>query len=273
MISSPSNSSAARGQGTRVFVPWSLYETVGEWNFYPIPGDPARILDEHWCMSPYYTGRDNYHTKPTYPLHGIKIKLSDYQQGPLENWTTGALHFNGRDQYAVLLNADIERPVAVEGGRGGGQSRTFTGAGLSNPQIHHSNFLIELYFMTAPGQEGAVLIQKMADAGFNLTVNQEGGVTLHVKSGASSASLASRAAVNDGQWHHVIAEADRKSARFTIYIDGKRDVGWSRPWRGCVARERWRPLCGRHAAGPEPRGGDRFSAPRARHIGRFENID
>ena len=98
----PSAGSAARGLGAKVFVPWSLYETVGEWNFYPIPGDPTRILDEHWCMSPYYTGRDDYYKFPTYPLKGVNITLKDYQDGPLENWTTGALHFNGRDQYAVL---------------------------------------------------------------------------------------------------------------------------------------------------------------------------
>ena len=89
--------------------PWSLYETVGEWNFYPIPGDPTRILDEHWCMSPYYTGRDDYYKLPTYPLRGVNITLKDYQNGPLENWTTGALHFNGSDQYAVLTNEDICR--------------------------------------------------------------------------------------------------------------------------------------------------------------------
>ena len=103
----PSADSAARGLGAKVFVPWSLYETVAEWNFYPIPGDPTRILDEHWCMSPYYTGRDDYYKLPTYPLKGVNITLKDYQDGPLENWTTGALHFNGSDQYAVLTNEDI----------------------------------------------------------------------------------------------------------------------------------------------------------------------
>ena len=103
----PSAGSAARGLGAKVFVPWSLYETVAEWNFYPIPGDPARILDEHWCMSPYYTVRDDYYKFPTYPLKGVNITLKDYQDGPLENWTTGALHLNGSDQYAVLTNEDI----------------------------------------------------------------------------------------------------------------------------------------------------------------------
>ncbi len=343
----PSTGSAACGRGAKVFVPWSLYETVAEWNFYPIPGDPTRILDEHWCMSPYYTGRDDYYKFPTYPLKGVNVTLKDYQNGPLENWTTGALHFNGDNQYAVLSNADINRtvsypvsydaprwltatfPTALKPGEdyqaklvlhdvkhglklladlnwtkkngafGGGnawggpaqdvngsgpytftfhpvdkpdlgsfvltvylsptgdwkdhtliateavpvgdangktrtvttggervnEERTVKGADLSNPQIYTSDFLIETCFQTAAGLTDAVLIQKMDDAGFVLGVNKEGGVTLATTSGGSPSWLDSRSAVNDGQWHHVIAEADRKAGTFTIYLDGKRDAG------------------------------------------------
>jgi hypothetical protein len=222
----PSTNSAARERGARVFVPWSLYETVAEWNFYPIPGDPTRILDEHWCMSPYYTGRDDYYKLPTYPLKGVNITLKDYQNGPLENWTTGALHFNGDNQYAVLKNDDISRSVALDArGRNESLKRTVSGADLSNPQIHTSNFLIEAYFKTAAGQADAVLIQKTDNAGYILGVNKDGGVTLAATSGGTTAWLASRSIVNDGQWHHVIAEADRKAVRFTIYIDAKRDAG------------------------------------------------
>jgi hypothetical protein len=222
----PSANSAARGRGARAFVPWSLYETVAEWNFYPIPGDPTRILDEHWCMSPYYTGRDDYYKLPTYPLKGVNITLKDYQDGPLENWTTGALHFNGDNQYAVLKNEDICRSVTLDArGRNESLKRTVSGADLSNPQIHTSNFLIEACFKTAAGQTDAVLIQKMDDAGYVLGVNKEGGATLAATSGGATSWLASRSAVNDGQWHHVIAEADRKAGTFTIYIDGKRDAG------------------------------------------------
>jgi hypothetical protein len=219
----PSRNSAARGLGAKVFVPWSLFETVGEWNFCPIHGDPERILDEHWCMSPYYTVRDNYYKFPTYPLKAVNVTLQDYQNGPLENWIQGALHFNGRDQYAVLSNADITRPVTMDGQRGA-QERTITGADLSNPQIYTSNFLIEAYFKTAPGQKDATLIQKMDAAGYALRVNQAGGVTLAAQAVGAKASLASRTAVNDGRWHHVIAEADRKAGTFTIYIDGKQDA-------------------------------------------------
>ena len=221
----PSPESTARGRGAKVFVPWSLYETVGEWNFCPIQGDPTRILDEHWCMSPYYTSRDNYYKFPTYPLKGVNITLKDYQNGPLENWTTGALHLNGSDQYAILAHADLDRAVTMIAGRGNtGQSRTVSGAELRNPQIHTSNFLIEAYFKTAPGQTDATLIRKMGGNGWALTINQAGGATLSTKSGSATASLAGRSAVNDGQWHHVLAEADRKAGTFTIYIDGKQDA-------------------------------------------------
>lgn len=221
----PSRGSAARGLGTKVFVPWSLYETVAEWNFYPIKGDPARILDEHWCMSPYYTVRDDYYKKPTYPLHGVNITLQDYQDGPLENWTTGALHFNGIDQFAVLTNADISRPLELDArGRRDSVKHTVTGPELSNPQIHNSNFLIEIFFKTAAGHTNGVLIQKIDGAGYVLGINETGGVTLATTSDGATAWLASRSAVNDGRWHHVIAEADRKARTFTIYIDGKQDA-------------------------------------------------
>jgi hypothetical protein len=221
----PSTDSAAHGRGAKVFVPWSLYETVAEWNFDPLPGDPTRILDEHWCMAPYYTARDDYYKFPTYPLEGVHIALKDYQQGPLENWTTGALHFNGVDQYAVLKNQDIDRPVTMVSGRGSdGPGRTISSEELCNPQIRNSNFLIEIYFQTAPAAKDATLIQKVSDAGWALSLDDAGHVALNAKSGSISASLAGRGAVNDGKWHHVIAEADRKAATFTLYIDGKLDA-------------------------------------------------
>jgi hypothetical protein len=176
-------------------------------------------------MSPYYTGRDDYYRFPTYPLTGVNIALKDYQAGPLENWTTGALYFNGDDQYAVLTQEDICREVTLDAkGRNGNLKRTVSGAELSNPQIHTNSFLIEVYFKTARGQSNAVLVQKMNGAGYVLGVNQEGGVSMVTTSGGASAWLASRVNVNDGQWHHVIAETDRQARKITIYIDGKLDA-------------------------------------------------
>lgn len=220
----PSSNSAAHGLGAKVFVPWSLYETVAEWNFYPLPAEPERILDEHWCMSPYYTARDDYYKFPTYPLRGVNITLQDYQKGPLENWTLGALRFNGTNQYAFLSNEQMCRPVSLDAsGRGQTLKRTVTGPELSNPQIHTSNFLIEAFFKTARGKRDAILVRKMDGTGYSLEVNPRGGVTLSAVSAGTAFRCASRRPVNDGRWHHVIAEADRQARTLSIYLDGKRD--------------------------------------------------
>ncbi len=202
-------------------------------------------------MSPCYTARENYYKFPTYPLKAVNVTLQDYQNGPLENWTTGALRFNGRDQYAVLSNADITRPVTMEGQRGA-QERTVSGADLSNPQIYASSFLIEVYFKMSPGQKDATLLQKMDDTGYFLHVNAAGGVILAAKAVGAKASLSSHSPVNDGNWHHVIAEADRTAGTFTIYLDGNIDARGPGLGADVLAGQRGRPLCGRHAAGAQP---------------------
>ena len=82
---------AAYGKGVRVFVPWGLYATVGEWDFYHAGNDPTLILDDHFHMAPYYVGRDTYYKNPMYHLRTVNVKDEDFVQGPLEDWTRGAL--------------------------------------------------------------------------------------------------------------------------------------------------------------------------------------
>jgi len=110
-------------------------------------------------------------------------------------------------------------------GRGNeGRKRTIKGADLCNPQIHTSNFLIEIFFKTASGQTDATLVRKMDAIGWALGINPAGGVTLKVVSGSDDAGLATHRVVNDGRWHHVVAEADRSTGMFTIHLDGQKDA-------------------------------------------------
>lgn len=41
--------------------------------------------------------------------------------------------------------------------------------------------------------------------------------------GGVRAELTSQARLTDGQWHHLIAEADRAARALTLYVDGRRD--------------------------------------------------
>jgi hypothetical protein len=323
---------AAADQGVQVFVPWGLYATVGEWPFYPAGDDATHILDEHFHLAPYYVNREDYRKQPMYPLRAVNVGAGDYVDGPLEDWTQGALRLNGRDQYAVLANDLLEatagddepeitnepldwiafdvpekvtpgKPFEVRvhlkgkgtnaklklradlhwsraGGRFGGMNAwggeakdisgpgpyvfrfrpvskpglrhflvtvwmTPTGewsdhtevaryavakaaaapeGGYRSPQVTDSNFLLEACFSTTPDHGEGVLLEKMGKAGYSLSVNSEGGVTFSAGGGEGVAEIASNTKVNDGAWHHVVAEADRASRTLTLYVDGKRET-------------------------------------------------
>ncbi|MFA5533601.1 MAG: laminin G domain-containing protein [Mariniphaga sp.] len=223
-----SEKSAAMEMGAKVFVPWSLYANVGEWSFYSAGNDPTHILDEHWYMTPYYVSRNDYHTKPMFHLKGINIREDDYVEGPLENWTKGALKLNGTNQYLVCpdstLNQTLDFTVNLRWHRSGETRKMhIEGKNFKSPEVYDSNFLIEIYFKTDAGINEGVLAEKMSDAGYSLEVNNRGGLTFTMKGNGITSKLESSAKINDGQWHHVIAEADRESNSLTIYIDGKMD--------------------------------------------------
>ncbi|HLX61491.1 MAG TPA: laminin G domain-containing protein [Planctomycetota bacterium] len=223
--------SAAIGKGVKVFVPWALCGVVGEWNFYHTGSDPANIIDEHWYMADYFVSREGYHERPMFPLKGVNIGADDYVQGPLEDWIPGALNFSpAKKQYATVSNEEMMKPFTFtdlkksrhEGAKP--EPCSVEGEALKNPQIYTSNMSIEVYFKTTPGHTGSVLMEKMKDSGYSLTINAEGKLSFSLKTPGGSSTLDSKSKINDGQWHHAIAEADRKAKTLTIYIDGHKDA-------------------------------------------------
>ncbi len=319
--------SAAVDKGVKVFVPWSLYATVGEYPFTPNQADPSLILDEHWYLKDFMVKRDNYHHAQTYELQGHNISLSNFTQGPLENWTHGALKLNGKDQYLVLPNIKpatpinfeiretypanwliVSAPVAAIPGRlleftirlrnppngeqlsvdltwmkaaafGGwiahAGHHTIDGTGpyafkvkpvkkkdlkdylltiyISpdgnwknksahtvvrvkpekapmhfDPRIAKHNALMECYFKTEPRARG-VLVRKMGDVGHALTITDNG--TAQIQAGRKDAmrGLKTTMPVNDGKWHHLVAEIDREKQIMNLYLDGRLDASGSGP--------------------------------------------
>ncbi|HEY7156880.1 MAG TPA: LamG domain-containing protein [Gemmataceae bacterium] len=217
-------------KGVKVFVPWALSGVVGEWNFYPAGNDPTNLLDEHWYMTDYHVSREEYYQRPTYPLKGVNVTQEDYVQGTLEDWIAGALRFSpAKKQYATLSHTEMMKPFSFrdlkksrhENARP--EPSTIEGEALKNPQVYTSNLLIEVYFKTAPGHTGGVLMEKMKGTGYRLTVGAAGKLCFNVKGTGASASAESKRRVNDGQWHHALVEADRRARTLTVYVDGKKD--------------------------------------------------
>lgn len=113
---------SAQDHGVKVFVPWGLYATVGEWHFYHVGGDPTTVMDSHFHASPFHIDRTKFEYEPRYPLTVYNASADSYTQGPLEDWTAGALKFDGESTYAVMgstvPDADMTLPakkLATEG--------------------------------------------------------------------------------------------------------------------------------------------------------------
>jgi VCBS repeat-containing protein len=162
-----------------------------------------------------------------FPLTGVNITKENYVDGRLEDWTKGACTFNGENQYAVCpnnkLNGTLVIPIRFRWDKAGQkEDREVTGRDFKSPQVWDSNFCIEAYFKTE--SKDCVVVRKMAESGYGLTVDSSGKLLFEVKASSASAKLKSRVRINDGKWHHVIAEADRAAKRLTIYVDGKMDA-------------------------------------------------
>lgn len=104
--------SEARDMGVKVFVPWELYATSAEWHFYHKGDDPTKVPDEHFHMEPSYVERTDYHNQPRFDLTLVNGKESDYLMGALEDWTKGAVIFDGNQKYATINNQELQDLVS-----------------------------------------------------------------------------------------------------------------------------------------------------------------
>jgi hypothetical protein len=227
----PTHGAAGIGKGVKVFVPWALCGVVGEWNFYPAGNDPTCLIDEHWYMTDYHVSREEYYNRPMYPLQGVNVTRENYVPGPLEDWVAGALNFSpARNQYATLAHSEMLKPFTFRDLKKSRHENarpepcTVAGEALKNPQIYTSNLLIEVYFKTARGHIGGVLMEKMNGPGYSLRIGAAGKLYFNVRGRGASATAESTVTVNDGQWHHAIVEADRRAKTLTVYVDGKNDA-------------------------------------------------
>ena len=217
----PRPASPASNQGAKVFVPWSVARTVGEWHFRCNRDDPATILDSHWYLTPYAVERETYYKLPRYPLKAPFATVKSFTPGPLEDWTATALTVNGVDQFASAAHADMTKPYSFTGRVAGKPAtQTVSGNELATPDVEGSNLMIEVFFRTEPGHTGGTIVSKLSDAGYLLGINKAGGATLLLRAGGKTGQLAAGVKINDGKWHHLLAEVDRTAGTATIYVDG-----------------------------------------------------
>ena len=206
-------------RGVKYFVPWALARNVGEWNFFKNAPNPRVIPGEGYYMTDEYVDRGMYYFIPRNDLAVSSCSAEDYVAGPMEDWTEGALAFDGKDRTAVLTHAEMTRSMEYPNNENGTKN-TYDGSKRETPDMGTNNFLVEIVFKTDAGHTKGALVSKLAESGYELAIANDGSVSLTLQSNTAKVSAASTTKVNDGKWHHVIAEVDRAASRASIYVDG-----------------------------------------------------
>jgi hypothetical protein len=142
-------------------VPWSLAATVGEWHFTLNVHDPDSVIDEHWYMTPYYAGREDYWKTPRNHLHGTGLAITDYIAGPLEDWTNGALRL-AAGTTLVVPGAD-RPPYSYSIGK---ETRTAPADVQASADVSTDDLLIEAYLRTT--QRDGSIVAKLGRCGYAL---------------------------------------------------------------------------------------------------------
>jgi hypothetical protein len=223
---SPKGNSPIIDKGVKVFVPWSLYDVVGEWHFLQRKDRADIISGENINMDARWTKRDIFHLIPRNDLHCTDAESSDFGPGTLENWINGALQFDGQNHYCELA-----KPSSVQS-----KNKDVSGSGVPEQfDIGSGNFLIETVVQPELSSGPAGLVTKMGVNGYSLEINSAGHIEYGLQYGDDASRRVSSSSVNDGNWHHILVEVDRSQPEgINIFIDGKLANG---RWEGVPIKE------------------------------------
>jgi hypothetical protein len=192
-------------QGVKFFASFPLYANVGEWNFYKHPADSSIVMADNFYMTNEYKNRNTYYKVPNNHLKAYGISSKSFIKGYLEDWTEGALNFDGKQTYCILDNAETSMKVCT------------------NVDMDTNNFIIESFFKTTQNHKNGVLVSKYDPSGngYKLDVDQAGKPRISfIVSGKTIWSLSGKNKINDSRWHHLLIEVDRNNSTARIYIDG-----------------------------------------------------
>ncbi|MFW6277385.1 MAG: LamG-like jellyroll fold domain-containing protein [Prolixibacteraceae bacterium] len=247
----PVKGSKAIDGGINYFVPWALYATIAEWHFNENHADPTMVLDYHHYPTPVYFDRSIYYKIPVFELNVNEAEISDYTESPSESWAKGALVFDGKryaklsnkrmtDDILININEWKENPnslpsepwIAPKPLSSDNQGKmqfaddqylTYPGEYRKTPDMSTNNFLVEVILKTDKKHEnGTVLSKHDGENGYKLVVNEKGRPEFVVSANGKNAVLAAKKKINNGDWHHVLAEIDRQTGNMTIYVNGKK---------------------------------------------------
>ncbi len=197
-------------RGVKFFTAFPLSAVVGEWDFIKHPADPSVIMGENFYMTSEFTNRESYQNVPKNNLTVHNVTDTSFIKGTLEDWTTGALQFDGQTIWCSVTDADTRSTVC------------------NNVDMTTNSFILEMFLRPDSAFTDGVLIAKHDNTnGYELGIDGSGKPVMTLFSGGSAAaSLIGLDVINDGKWHHLLAEINRAGI-INLYVDGQVSNGVS----------------------------------------------
>lgn len=199
--------SEAIDRGVKFFAPLSLYATVGEWHFYRHANDSSLIMGDNLYMTTEYVHRGDYQKLEKNHLKAHGITANSYKQGNLEDWIPGALEFNGTTTYCSVPDNSPSQLLKT-----------------NDLDMQTNNFILEVYLKTTASQGTVVSKHSAASNGYSLSLEAGAAKMALISGGTATFTRTGSTAINDGNWHHILAEVNR-TGTINIYIDGSLENG------------------------------------------------
>jgi len=204
----PTAGSELIDKGVKCFMPFPLKSVVGEWNFHKHNADSSLIKGENFNYTWEYAaaGRENFKNVPKNHLKAYGLSNSSFVMGNLEDFTKGALVFDGIKTYCSAKNAETSKTVC------------------NNVDMTTNNFIIECYLkaLVTEQTKGTILSKYTSSGyGYQLQTDASGNVLFSLmNNGATVFSQSGSQVIADGNYHHVLVEVNRQQVVTSIYIDG-----------------------------------------------------
>jgi len=115
----------------------------------------------------------------------------------------------------------LKKNIAKMEARGLPEEFIYPGEKRQTVNIDTGNMLIEAYLRVESGATDGVVAGKMAKSGYELAVGKDGKPVFAIAAAGQKASVAGSDVINDGKWHHVLAEIDRTGGVMRMFVDGK----------------------------------------------------
>jgi len=187
------------------------------------PAEPAKIRDDHFQMNDEWALSATQIDQVRHDLAWRGEAPMQFVPGPLEDWIESALALDGKSGFCAIPQSDCKKTLPIR------QQEKCSWLGPPAARRTRGTTISSSRRTSAHLQDRPAARLSRRDPATSWILTRRGSPRLSLQGADAKGSRTAAVAVNDGKWHHVIAEADRSNAEGGhLYVDGAlHDGAWA----------------------------------------------